>query len=181
MNNIKMPEALHEVFGETQSVVEIAGTALFATIGTLLIYFQLYRPIAQDSLWMIILGFILIADVLAGCIANFSRGTNQFYATRPKARLVFIAIHLHLLAIAWLLSAPLEYALMIWAYTIVSALIVNTLKGHPLQLFMAASLMCSGLFLLMLLPLPTWFLVTSVFFMIKVMFSFAVDHYQTEV
>ncbi|MBF4260143.1 hypothetical protein EAY18_28200, partial [Vibrio anguillarum] len=80
-------------------------------------------------------------------------------------------------AIAWLLSAPLEYAFLIWAYTIISALVVNALKDNRIQLFISANLMCSGLLLLMFLPLPTWFLITSTFFLIKVMFSFAVDHY----
>ncbi|EPP5730231.1 hypothetical protein ACUT7I_003641, partial [Vibrio cholerae] len=96
---------------------------------------------------------------------------------RPKGRLLFIAIHIHILAIAWLLSAPLDYALLIWAYTIISALVVNALKGSHFQLFISASLMCSGLLVLMLFPLSTWFLIVSTFFMIKVMFSFAVDHY----
>lgn len=180
MNYFNMPKSLHEVFGEKQSLVEITCTALFALIASALIYFQLYHPSVQNESWMTVLGFILIADVLAGCIANFSRGTNNFYAQRPKGRILFIAIHIHILAIAWLLSAPFEYAVVIWLYTILSALIVNYLKGKPLQLFIAANLMCSGLLLLLLLPIDTWFLVTSIFFMIKVMFSFAVDHYQND-
>lgn len=180
MKIFKMPKSLHEVFGESQSLIELSITAAFAIIGTWTIYFKLYQPAVQNDTWMLILGFLLIADVLAGCIANFSHGTNHFYAQRSKGRLVFIAIHIHLLVIAWLLSAPFEYALLIWLYTILCALYVNHLKGQPLQLFIAASLMCGGLLLVLCLPIETWFLVTSVFFMIKVMFSFAVDHYQTD-
>ncbi|KQB05454.1 hypothetical protein CGT94_17210 [Vibrio metoecus] len=177
MKYFLIPKSLHEVFGEKQSLIEIACTAMFALVGSLLIYLQLYRPIAHENIWMIVLGFVLVADVLAGCIANFSQGTNKFYSERPKGRLLFIAIHIHILAIAWLLSAPLDYALLIWAYTIISALVVNALKGSHFQLFISASLMCSGLLVLMLFPLSTWFLIVSTFFMIKVMFSFAVDHY----
>lgn len=177
MKYIEIPKYLYEVFGEKQSLIEITCTAIFALFGSFLIYFQFYRPIAHENSWLTVLGFILIADVLAGCIANFSRGTNKFYAERSKGRLLFIAIHIHILAIAWLLSAPFEYAFLIWAYTIISALVVNALKDSRIQLFISANLMCSGLLLLMFLPLPTWFLITSTFFLIKVMFSFAVDHY----
>lgn len=177
MKEIQIPKALHEVFGERQSLIEIIFTILFAIVGSLLIYFQLFREVANSDTWKVIIGFILIADVLAGCVANFSRGTNQYYADRPQSRLVFIAIHIHLLVIAWLLSAPFTYAIIIWAYTIFAALIVNALKGRPIQLFISATLMCSGLLILMSLPMPIWFMVTCVFFMMKVMFSFAVDHY----
>ncbi|AWY01592.1 hypothetical protein A8139_17690 [Marinomonas primoryensis] len=52
--------------------------------------------------------------VLAGCIANFSFGTNEFYSKRPKNRLIFISIHIHILVIAWLLSEPMGAALIVW-------------------------------------------------------------------
>lgn len=170
-----MPEFLHEVFGEQQSAVEIISVVIFAVIGSIIIYslsdFEL-------PLWRIVVGFILIADVLAGCIANFSFGTNAFYANRAKNRLVFIAIHIHILLIAWLLTEPLVIAVLVWSYTIVSAFFVNALKGKVIQRFVAANLMCYGIFILLYLSLPTWFLMVCVFFMIKVLFSFAVDHYQ---
>ncbi|MEJ2763544.1 hypothetical protein VV869_06135 [Photobacterium sp. MCCC 1A19761] len=166
------------MFGEKQSVIEVVCTALFAVIGTSLIFFRFDFPDPQPTLWRTVLGVVLIADVLAGCVANFTRGTNQYYAQRPKGRLLFIAIHVHLLAIAWLLSAPMLAAFWIWLYTIASALIVNRLLGHPMQVFIAASLLCFGLLLILSLALPGWFLVTSIFFMMKVMFSFAVDHYR---
>lgn len=174
MKYFKMPEFLYEVLGEKQSLPEIVGTIVFALFGSWAIYSV--ADFALDD-WKTIVAFVLIADVLAGCIANFSFGTNEFYAQRPKNRLIFIAIHIHLLVIAWLLDAPIDSALMIWAYTIMSALIVNALKGKPIQLFVAANLMCYGLFLLLYLSPPVWFLMVSLFFMIKVMFSFAVDHF----
>ncbi|MBB1418849.1 hypothetical protein H5187_16455 [Pseudoalteromonas sp. SG44-1] len=175
MKYFKTPEFLHEVFGEKQSILEITGTILFALVGSWVIY-----SVAEIELdnWRAILAFILIADVLAGCIANFTLGTNEFYTKRPKNRLIFIAIHVHIIVIAWLLSQPLDTALLMWAYTIVAASVVNALHGKSIQGFIAANLMCYGIFLLIYLSLPTWFLMVSLFFMIKVLFSFAVDHYR---
>ncbi|WP_448547667.1 hypothetical protein [Thalassotalea fusca] len=174
MKTVNIPKFLHEVLGERQSKIEVIAILMFAGIGGFAIF-----NLADLSLnrWPPIIAFILIVDVLAGCIANFTRGTNNFYAARPKNRIVFIAIHIHLLAIAWLLEAPLIDAFVIWGYTMISALIVNHLYGKKYQHFIAANLMCYGLLLSVFLSLEQWFLLVSLFFMIKVMYSFAVDHY----
>ncbi|ENP8322901.1 hypothetical protein ACTQ8I_002611 [Vibrio vulnificus] len=177
MADIQIPKSLHEVFGEKQSALEIACVFAFAFVGTAIVYWHLYLPMNAELNWKVALGFVLIADVLAGCVANFTKGTNQYYAARPSSRFTFIAIHFHVIAIAWLLGESILLAWMVWIYTITSALVVNSLNGHRLQLFVSASLMCFGLLLLLLLPLEPWFLACSLFFMIKVVFSFAVDHY----
>ena len=167
MNYFIVPTYLHEIFGEKQSKLEVSLTLLFAFIGSALLYFLFYIPDNQERTWVVAIAFVLISDVLAGCIANFTKGTNQFYAQRPKGRLLFISIHFHILIIAWLLSVPFE-----------PALIVNAFKETTIQLFISANLMCYGIFLFMILTIPTWFLIVSIFFMIKIMFSFAVEHYQ---
>lgn len=174
MNYFKIPEFLFDVLGEKQSIFEVSCTILFALIGSGIVYYV--ADFHLDN-WKSIIAFILITDVLAGCIANFSLGTNDFYAHRPKNRLIFIAIHVHILAIAWLLSEPMSNAFIIWGYTIVSASVVNSLNRKPIQMFVAANLMCYGIFLLLSLSLQVWFLMVSMFFMIKVLFSFAVDHF----
>ncbi|MBT1062610.1 hypothetical protein KJY73_03440 [Bowmanella sp. Y26] len=178
MRRRPMPQALHEVFGEQQSVTEILVILLFALLGTACIYYQFQLLPHNLASWKLMVGLLIVADILAGFIANFSQGTNNYYAKRPSSRLVFIAIHLHLPLVAWLMGADLASAALIWAITIVSALIVNALHGSPFQLFTAAALMGAGLLVLMQLALPVWFALVSVFFMLKVMFSFAVNHYR---
>jgi len=174
MKYFKTPEFLYEVLGEKQSILEVSCTIIFALLGSWIIY-----SLADIELvnWQTVVAYILIADVLAGCIANFSFGTNEFYAKRPKNRLIFISIHIHILAIAWLLSEPMDTALIVWGFTITSAFFVNALKGKSVQGFIAANLMCYGILLLIYLSLPVWFLMVSMFFMIKVLFSFSVDHF----
>ena len=174
MKYFKTPKFLYEVLGEKQSILEVSCTIIFALIGSWIIYSL--ADIEFDS-WQTVVAYILIADVLAGCIANFSFGTNEFYSKRPKNRLVFISIHIHILVIAWLLSEPMNTALIVWGFTIISAFLVNALKGKSIQGFIAANLMCYGVLLLIYLSLPVWFLTVSMFFMIKVLFSFSVDHF----
>lgn len=174
MKYFKIPEFLFEVLGERQSILEVTCTIIFALVGGGIIY-----SVADIDLgsWQTVVAYILIVDVLAGCIANFSFGTNEFYSKRPKNRLVFISIHIHILVIAWLLSEPMGTALIVWSFTIASAFLVNALNGKSIQGFIAANLMCYGIFLLIYLSLPVWFLMVSMFFMIKVLFSFSVDHF----
>jgi hypothetical protein len=71
-------------------------------------------------------------------------------------------------------------ALIIWVFTIASAFLVNALKGTSIQDFITAKLMCYGVLLLIYLSLPVWFLMVSMFFMIKVLFSFSVDHFDQQ-
>jgi len=177
MKYFKTPEFLYEVLGEKQSILEISCTILFALIGSWIIYSLVDIEFGS---WKTVVAYILIADVLAGCIANFSFGTNEFYSKRPKNRLIFISIHIHILAIAWLLSEPMNTALIVWGFTIASAFLINALKGKSIQGFIAANLMCYGILLLIYLSLPVWFLMVSMFFMIKVLFSFSVDHFNKQ-
>ncbi len=182
MNRLKMPVFLHDVFGEKQSILDLLLVMTFAVFGALVVLFQFNTSEHMVSLWKQILGFVLILDVLAGCVANFSRGTNDFYAARSKNRVIFLAIHFHIIAIAWLLDGPLWVSLLVWAYTIVSAVGVNGLKGSPHQQMVAGFLTLVGILALVsLLPLiPVWMLTVSLLFMLKVVFSFAVDHYASE-
>jgi len=177
MTYFKTPEFLHEVLGEKQSILEVSCTIIFTLVGSWIIY-----SLADIKLgnWQTVIAYILIADVLAGCIANFSFGTNEFYANRPKNRLVFIAIHIHILVIAWLLSEPMDTVFIVWGFTIASAFLVNALKGKCIQGFIAANLMCYGILLLIYLSFPVWFLMVNMFFMIKVIFSFSVDHFDKQ-
>ena len=177
MKNVEIPESLYDVFGQKQSVIELCAILLFTAIGTFLVFYTYTMPEVVLSDWRMILGFVLIADIFAGCLANFTHGTNGYYAVREKNRLMFILLHVHLLVIAWLLAGPLMPAVILWCYTLVAALLVNALKGHKLQLFFAANMLFWGMCLLILFQLPIWFLLTSLFFMIKVAFGFAVDHY----
>ena len=129
-------------------------------------------------LWRSAIAYLLVVDIFAGCVANFTYSTSNHYAARNKERLVFIAVHVHILIVAWLLGTDFLPAVIIWGYTIAGALVVNALKGSRFQLFVAGVLLATGIFVAVLvIEIPKYFLAISLLFMMKVMFSFAVDHY----
>lgn len=176
--NIRIPSFLRDVFGESQTLGELLATMLFG-VGLATSLFFAFPEMTQGlPLWRSIIAYLLVVDIFAGCIANFTRSTNNHYAARDKERLLFIAIHIHILIVAWLLGIGLWYAAVVWGYTIVGALVVNAFKGSQFQAFVGGVLLSTGIAIIVLtVEVPKYFLVISLLFMVKVLFSFAVDHY----
>lgn len=178
--SIKIHPQLHDVFGEQQSIFELTSVILFGIVATAS-FFWLYNDfLSQLELWKLILAMVFILDIAAGCIANFTRSTNNFYAQRPKHRWIFISIHFHIIIVAYALGADISNALYIWAYTIIAAVIVNSFKTSQFQTFIGGLLLSCGVTFGLLLPdiHPIMAVVQSLF-MLKVIFSFSVDHYPT--
>ncbi|WP_238930586.1 hypothetical protein [Vibrio sp. S9_S30] len=90
---------------------------------------------------------------------------------------VLLISHVHILLIAWLLAGFLIEAGIVWAFTIGFATVVNRYAGSSHQTFIGATVMCVGLLLLPLLQLPNWMAIVSALFMLKVVYSFGVNHY----
>ena len=176
--NIRIPPFLHDILGESQTPGEILTIAVLS-VGITTTLFVIFPEMIDDiPLWQSTFAFLLILDIIAGSVANFTRSTSNHYAARPGARWVFIAIHVHLLLIATLLGTGFLHALIVWGYTTAGALLVNALHGHRFQLFTAGSLLVAGIALAMLsASVPDYFQLISLLFMLKVLFSFAVDHY----
>ncbi|MFD0715743.1 hypothetical protein [Paenibacillus sp. GCM10027626] len=178
MKQIRIPSFLHDVFGEKQPIGSIIAILLFGGLLTLalgLIYPELTNNL---PIWRSSLALLLIFDILSGCIANFTPSTSNFYAARKTNRIVFIAIHVHILVVALLLGTDIWYALAVWGYTIMGAFLVNGLIAKQSQRFVAGLLLSIGLGGIPLLPgIEPFMLVTYLLFMLKVLFSFAVDHY----
>lgn len=174
---MKAPPWLHDVLGEEPRAVELASILAFA-LPTATLALWIARPAVAP--WRVGLAWLLLADIAAGCVANFTRSTNDYYARRPRHRWAFILVHVHLPLFAWLIGAAL-WALPIaalWLFTIVAASIVNAFAGRDEQPFVGGLLLSVGLALASLLTLPPALRVASALFLTKVAFSFAVDHYK---
>jgi len=178
LRRIAIHHQLHDVFGERQTVPELTVTMLFGLGVPALLAYAEADMLGALPLWRAALALLLVLDVAAGCIANFTRSTNDYYAARSRNRWAFITVHVHVVAVALLVGSDLNAAVAIWAYTIASAVAVNLLKGSALQTVAGGALLAAGLCWLPLWPgLSPFMAVTGALFMLKVIFSFAVDHY----
>jgi hypothetical protein len=175
---IRMPSYLHDVFGESQTIGELLAIVFFGVGLATLLFFAFPEMTQGLPIWRSIIAYLLVVDIFAGCVANFTRSTNNYYAARDKQRLVFIAIHAHILIAAWLLETGLGSSVIVWGYTITGALVVNALRGSQFQKFVAGVLLALGISIIVVgTEVPKYFLIISLLFMVKVLFSFAVDHY----
>ena len=179
---IRIPSFLHDILGESQTVGELLTIGILSVGITSTLYVAFPEMTRDLPIWRSTLVYLLILDIVAGCVANFTRSTNNHYSRRSKERWIFIAVHVHLPIIAGLLGTGLGHALMVWGYTIVGAIMVNALNGSRFQLFTAGSLLVAGMAIAVLsVEIPNYLLLISLLFMLKVLFSFAVDHYHQEV
>lgn len=178
MKQRRIPSFLHDIFGERQSIGIIAAILLFGGLLTAAIYFA-YPELGDNvPMWRSVLALLLMFDIFAGCVANFTASTSNYYAARKKNRIVFIAIHVHIILVALLLHTDIWYSIGVWGYTIGGAFIVNALHSKHSQRFVAGLLLSAGLGCIPLLPdIQPYMLIACLLFMLKVLFSFAVDHY----
>jgi hypothetical protein len=173
-----MHRHLHDVFGLQQTLPELAATVAFGIALPVALATRFPDLLTSVPSWRSALALILVLDIAAGCVANFTRSTNDFYAARPRNRWIFIAIHIHAIIVALLLSTDFAASLPVWSYTIAGAVVVNVLKSNPLQTFAGGFLLAAGLSWLALSPgLSPFMSIVFALFMLKVLFSFAVDHY----
>ena len=173
------PPALHDVFGASPSAREIVAVLAFGLGVTAWLMLGLHAGHATLPWWRWAIAALVITDIAAGCVANFTRSTNDFYAARPRKRWVFIAVHGHVLALAAALGADLGLALAVWAYTVAAAAVVNLLAGTTTQSFVAGLLLAVGLvWIPQCRGLAAPLLVAYSLFVLKVVYAFAVDHHR---
>lgn len=183
MKSIRIPKAFHEVFGKESTVLELTLTLAFAILSTVLLLTKTYSEWQGFEVFQIVVILILAFDISGGVIANFTFSTNNQYKDSEKARLIFIAAHVQPLILAFVLGEYYLPCVLTWGYTVISAFIVNRFAKHPAQRTIGSVFMIFGLLWLILFfyTLPKFLLVILTFYLIKVSFSFAIDHYAQRV
>ena len=129
MTTLRMPRALHDVFGTQQSPITLALVALAMPLAVIAVL----PALTEVEWWRALLAALLVADLAAGAVANLTRGTSDHYAASAQRRIVFLIVHLHLPLIALLLGLPLVPALIAWALTIAVAAVVVALQRRDMH------------------------------------------------
>ncbi|WP_322889805.1 MULTISPECIES: hypothetical protein [unclassified Yoonia] len=167
-----VPSVFHEVIGQRQTVGGI--TAI--SVAVIVFGFIWGAEFARDTGWRHWLAGLLAVDIVAGAVANFTQGTNDFYAQRSGFRWGFIAIHIHLPIIGWLMGWDMAPLCLVWVGTIACACAVNLTGNRPV---MGGFCLALGLTFLPKLGIDGIQLCLSAMFFLKVTYSFAVNHYAT--
>jgi hypothetical protein len=173
---LEMPKFLHELFGKRTTKVELAIVLLCCLVLSALLLVHSYSEWEGLVLWKKMLLVILTLDITGGVVANLTKGTNEYYQASPKARTVFIAIHVQPIILGWLLGNFL-LGVTVWVFTIAATLIVVNLKGKGIQRTAGLALAITGICFLIVRTEPHFALTALLaFYVFKLVFSFAVDH-----
>lgn len=140
---VRIPKFLHELHGAEARLSTIllsygAGLAVAA-----IALFQL-RGTDIGSLQKVLVALVLL-DVAAGVIANFSSSTNQHYQQAQSPRKGFLLLHaLHAGVLAWVFPHYWTYFLFAYLYTLAASLIVNQAQDTEWQQNLAAFFVVCG-------------------------------------
>lgn len=194
---IKVPKFFHDILGESiagsQIVVILLGTFLMTAILWQLGIQQLFvKGISISGVFVLLLS----VDIVAGAIANLTKGTNDYYAQRPLNRLIFIVIHIQPLLLFGLTYRSLGYEIMgpqgafsvkFWIYVLVTGLIVNGFNSEALghrfsrrhqgTVAMVFVVLGIGSLFGLKAELAPWLQMIYGVYLIKVVYSFSVNHY----
>ncbi|MDP2814940.1 MAG: hypothetical protein Q8N92_10890 [Erysipelotrichaceae bacterium] len=175
---IHIPKFLHELFGTQQNRSELVLIILFTITSTLLVAWFTASYWLTLAWYQSLVLWLLFLDITGGVVANLSEGTNDYYNTRPKARWLFIAIHIQPLILAVVLESPIYVALVVWFYTVISASIINRLRSLSFHRLLAGAFFATAIIVYMLsgVTLPIPITLFYLLYMLKVICSFAVDH-----
>jgi hypothetical protein len=178
---ISIPKFLHDIHGEKSTLYDMAltyGGGLLATFTVWIIYTQSGLDIAT---WKLVPLLVIAADIGAGVVANFTKGTNKYYSgdTKKKSRVIFILSHfIHPAIFFFSLNLFSIHTVVLVTFVIASTLLINGNKDYEKQKVIAAFLIGVGLSLLSILnvsnPFLMWFFPL---YMIKLFLAFGIRRY----
>lgn len=179
---IKIPTFFHELFGEYQTKSSLIIIALFVIISGITIGVLGYDDWSKLSFIKQLVSWLLLLDISGGVVANLTKGTDIFYQQSPNKRWIFIAVHIQPLILSWSMNVSFNYSLMIYVYTLISAVLLNHIKEYNSQNLIAGSLTALGLLMVIYFGQNIPFFASSLFilYIFKVLFSFSVFHHKGE-
>jgi prepilin signal peptidase PulO-like enzyme (type II secretory pathway) len=125
---------------------------------------------------------LLALDIAGGVVANFTKGTNNYYAESLRKRYFFVLFHLLQPSILiWIFPNELQAILGISIFTLISSIIVLNIKKQYNQRITAITLLVLSFILSILLNYSDPLLqIVMQLFSIKLILAFSVNWSSTE-
>ena len=174
-NKIKVHWFFRELFGRETSIVDLSAIIICSVSFAGLTF--LFKWNEDFSVIKKIILTILALDIGGGVVANFTSGTNDYYAESLRKRYLFVLFHLIQPSILiWIFPFELLAILGVTLFTLTSSIIVLRLKSPNNQRIVAVTLLLLSLILSTLLNYtdPLAQLIMQ-FFSIKLILAFSVN------
>jgi hypothetical protein len=136
----KVHRLFHELFGRETTTFDLLAIVIssFSFAGLTLIL----KWDANISIIKIITLTILALDIAGGVVANFTKGTNDYYNESLSKRYLFVFFHLLQPSIlVWIFPSELIAILCVSIYTLISSIVVLNIKKHNTQRVVAVTLL----------------------------------------
>lgn len=177
---ITPPKFLYEIHGSSTTLFDIILTYSGGLIALISIYILTLQNDIVIPIWKLILLLITSADIGAGIVANFTKGTNSYYSgdTKKKARVIFILLHfLHCATFLYLLDLFTLKTIAIVIFIIISTLLINAMKAER-QKVIASLFIVLGISSLLVLNITNPFLLWAFpLYMVKLFLGFGIRRY----
>ncbi len=172
---IKVHKSLHDLFGRETTrldLIVILLGAIALTIATQILCLDTELSLTKK----IVLAFLTL-DIGGGVIANFTEGTNNYYSENIKRRYLFVLLHiLQPLILMWIFPENIIVISAITFYTLISSLIVTTIKEKTTQRIIAATFLVIGILLTYLFQFSDQALqLIIMMYLIKLILAFSVN------
>jgi hypothetical protein len=179
MKKIKVPKFLYVLHGKETNIAELILIYGIAVITPVITYFSTRTTLPELPWWKTLLLFIILADLAGGLVANITYAATAFYEKKQWRKVVFIFLHIIHPAAIWFLTR--EYFPFL-VFCAVVAVLFSFLTAfafrQPRQQFAGfIGISLAVAFGFIMFTVSPYYRVASIFYMIKLIYSFSVDHY----
>jgi len=143
---IQVHKFLGEIFGRETTTFDLLAIIIGSVSFALLTLFVKWN--ADINIIKKIILIILALDIAGGVVANFTRGTNNYYAESLQKRYLFVLFHLLQPSILiWIFPNESLAVLGVSIFTLINSIIVLNVKKHYNQRIIAVTLLLFSLIL----------------------------------
>ena len=177
---IQVHKFLGEVFGRETTTFDLLAIIISSVSFAVLTLFVKWN--ADITIIKKIILTILALDIGGGVVANFTTGTNNYYAESLRKRYLFVLFHLLQPSILiWIFPSELIAILGVSLFTLTSSIIVLNIKKQYNQRIVAITLLLLSLILSTLLSYtdPLTKMIMQLF-SIKLILAFSVNWDSTD-
>lgn len=141
---IKIHKFLNELFGREATWFDIL--AIFSgSVSLAIITLSVIWNVDMSLIKKVVLTFLAL-DIGGGVIANFTTGTNNYYAESSSRRYLFVLFHVFQpLLLIWIYPNDLYLILTIALYILLSSLCIINMKKIDIQRVIGITLLLIGI------------------------------------
>ncbi len=183
MREYQIPEFLHKIHGIKNTLPEIFMPHIVAVLASIYTVLLMQDYGLLDTILLVIITY----DLSGGAVANFTKGTSDYYSKSSRLRNVFLLTHLSQpLVLIYVFSNSTIEIVLLCLFLLVASVYVNQLKSLRHQTWIGITVVSVSVIFLfgaipsleLFKPLHPALMMNLIFMSIKLPLSFSVRWWQ---